>query len=386
MPTVETEAFRAQVRAWVEKNAPEGIRNPKGSLDVTCWGGRHYSYVSEDQKIWLDRCAEQGWTVPTWPEPYGGAGLTPEQGRIVEQEFARIGAKRPLDNHGIWMLGPALLKYGSEAQKRHFLPQIARGEIRWAQGYSEPEAGSDLANIKTRGVIDGDYFIVNGSKLWSTYAHESDWLFALVRTEPDASKHAGISFLLIDLDSPGIEVSSYELINGQNHFAQIFFDDVRVPISQVVGGRGQGWEVTRYLLQHERAMIGERAQNPQAGKNLFEVARQRQGDSIEPSLLERVADVELDRWAFDIWLERIRDQAKAGEHNPVSASALKVFGTELGKRRSEVLLSLEGADGLVNESSAADAWLSWPMSTVGGGTTEIQLNIIAKRALGLPGT
>jgi acyl-CoA dehydrogenase len=182
--TSSLEGFRAETRAWLEQNAPAGIRDLPEGEENTCWGGRNYVFKSEDQRLWLERMAAKGWTVPEWPRAYGGGGLSKDEAKILQQELRRIKAKEPLESLGIWMLGPALLKYGSEAQKLEFLPDIARGKIRWAQGYSEPGAGSDLASLATKAVDDGDDFIVNGSKIWTSYGDKCDWIFALVRSEP----------------------------------------------------------------------------------------------------------------------------------------------------------------------------------------------------------
>jgi acyl-CoA dehydrogenase len=382
--TKPNDDFRAEVRAWMEENAPEGLRNLPPGARVVCGAGKKWDYTP-DQRVWLDRMAAIGWTAPTWPVEYGGAGLTPAQSRIIDEEMTRLNVPRPVDNQGLWMLAPALLEFGSEEQKRAHLPKIANGEIRWAQGYSEPGAGSDLASIKTRGEQIGDELIVNGSKLWSSFAHESDWIFALVRTDPDAGKHAGISFVLMDMTTPGLTTSPYALISGHNHFAETHFENVRVPVANVVAGLGRGWGVARYLLTFERAMIGERNSSAFGKETLAEQAKRLLGDAMDQSLRQRVLEIELDAWAIDCWLERVRDQTKARTVSPVVSSALKVAGTEQAKRRSEVVMSLEGADGLAHGSPASGPWLGWPMSTIGGGTTEIQLNIIAKRELGLPG-
>ncbi|HCY55975.1 MAG TPA: acyl-CoA dehydrogenase, partial [Oceanicaulis sp.] len=198
------ETFRKETRDWLEANCPPGMRVPaKGEADI-CWGGRNWTFASDDQRIWLERMAERGWTVPTWPKEYGGGGLSKEEAFVLKEEMKAMKARSPLDSFGIWMLGPALLKYGSEEQKREHLPKIARGEIRWCQGYSEPGAGSDLASLRTKGVLDGDEYVINGQKVWTSYADKSDWIFALVRTEADAPKHLGISFILIDMETPGV--------------------------------------------------------------------------------------------------------------------------------------------------------------------------------------
>jgi alkylation response protein AidB-like acyl-CoA dehydrogenase len=385
MSDPELQTFRAEVRAWLEANAPPEIRQPHAE---TCFAGRRWPY-SADQRLWLDRMSARGWTTPTWPREYGGAELSPQQAHVLDQELARLGARKPVENQGVWMLGPALLEYGDEEQKRRHLPPISSGELRWCQGYSEPGAGSDLASLQCRGVQDGDDLIITGSKIWTSHADQCDWIFALVRTEPDAPQHSGISFVLIDMSLPGVSTRPIRLLNGERHFCQTFFDEVRVPLTNVVGGRGRGWSVAKYLLQHERSQIGGAggASRALGNETLVQYARRLLGDealAADPRLRQDIIDEQIDSWALEIWMERTRDLAVARQLSSTASSGLKVFGTELAKRRSEIVLAVAGDDGLEAGARASHAWLGWPMSTVGGGTTEIQLNIIAKRELGLP--
>ncbi|HEY0326196.1 MAG TPA: acyl-CoA dehydrogenase family protein, partial [Allosphingosinicella sp.] len=230
----DLEAFRSETRAWLEANCPPEMREPMRDEGDYCWGGRNPTFKNEAQKRWMDAMAERGWTVPDWPTEYGGGGLSPAETKILKQEMARIGARNPLMSFGISMLGPALLKYGNEAQKKRFLTEIARGEIRWCQGYSEPGAGSDLASLQTSAEDKGDYFLVNGQKVWTSYADKADWIFCLVRTSKE-SKHGGISFLLFDMASEGVSTKPILLISGYSPFCETFFDDVKVPKDQLVG-------------------------------------------------------------------------------------------------------------------------------------------------------
>jgi acyl-CoA dehydrogenase len=381
------EAFRAETRAWLEQNAPAGIRNLPEGYDDVCWGGRNFVFKSEDQRLWLERMAEKGWTVPEWPRQYGGAGLSKDEVKILQQELRRLKTKEPLESLGIWMLGPALLKYGSEAQKLEFLPDIAHGKIRWAQGYSEPGAGSDLASVQTKAVDDGDDFIVNGSKIWTSFGDKCDWIFALVRSEPNAPKHLGISFLLIDMASAGVSTRPIKLIAGDSPFTQTFFDNVRVPKKNIVGERGRGWDVTKYLLQHERSMIGSRPQSSLGDETVAGLAKKLLADSLarEGVLRNEIVQFELDAWTLGIQLEVFRDQMKAGTANPTASSVLKLVGTELNKRRGELVMSIKGVEGLDAHGAAAHDWLHAPANTIAGGSSEIQLNILAKRVLALPG-
>ena len=200
------EQFREETRQWLKANAPQSMYAPLRSTDDACWGGRKTIYPP-DMKRWLDVMAERGWTAPTWPKQYGGGGLNKAEAKILSQEMAKLGLRAPLVGFGLTMIGPLLLQEGSEELKRTHLPPIIRGEIRWCQGYSEPGAGSDLASLQTRAVLDGDDFIVNGQKVWTSYADKADWMFILVRTDPDAKKQEGITFLLMDMTSPGVSVN-----------------------------------------------------------------------------------------------------------------------------------------------------------------------------------
>jgi len=382
----ELDSFRQDVRGWLEENCPPGARNIVRGLDTAFWGGRNPDYPSDDHKIWFERMAARGWTVPAWPKEYGGGGLDRMQARILKQELARINAVEPLSSLGIMMLGPALLKFGTEEQKLEHLPRIARGEIRWAQGYSEPGAGSDLASLQTKGEDKGDHFLVNGQKIWTTYGHKADMIFALVRTEPEASKHQGISFLLIDMDQPGVNARPIKMISGNEHFSETFFDDAVVPMANVVSERGKGWDVAKYLLTFERSMMGESIGGGQ-GESLADQALAlvgKDGLAREPGLRREVAETMNESWMIQIAAERMFDQGKAGTLSPFTPSILKLQGTELATRRTRVIMSLGGFDELGADTSSAYEWLQAPPNCIAGGSSEVQLNIISKRALELP--
>jgi alkylation response protein AidB-like acyl-CoA dehydrogenase len=383
----DLEAFRAETRAWLEENAPPFIRQPE-TMETAIWGGRKPVFLHDDQRLWLERMGAKGWTVPEWPKAYGGGGLSRDEAKILAQEMRRIGARRPLDSLGVWMLGPALLQYGTEDQKLEHLPKIARGEIRWAQGYSEPGAGSDLASVQTKGEDKDDHFLVNGSKIWTSYGDQCDMIFALVRTEPDAPKHLGISFLLIDMADPGVSTRPIKLIAGDSPFAQTFFDDVKVPKANLVGERGRGWDVCKYLLGHEREMIGSLPTTQLSSETLSQHAVRVLGaDGIAKmgALRADILQNETDAWTLAIAIERAADQAKAKAASPFTGSILKLFGTEHMKRRSELAMSIDGTTAFDPHSAPAQDWLHAPANTIAGGSSEIQLNILAKRALGLPG-
>jgi len=388
------ENFRKETKDWLEANCPQSMRKPIQSEADICWGGRNWTFASEDQKIWLERMAERGWTVPTWPKEYGGGGLSKDEAFVLKEEMKAINARSPLDSFGIWMLGPALLKYGTHEQKLEFLPPIARGEIRWCQGYSEPGAVSDLVSLRTKGVMDGDHYTVNGQKVWTSYADKSDWIFALVRTEPDAPKYNGISFLLIDMDQPGVSTKPIKLISGKSPFCETFFDDAKAKVKDRVGDAGQGWEIAKYLLSHERAGIVSEAAF--GGLNPVSAAHQSgevdaDGKMSDPILRGDVARLTIDGLAFDATMRRVKEEADHGEGVGARASLLKYMGTELNKRRNELNMSALGYDGLLwegekeSDGEVARSWLRSRANSIEGGTSEINLNIVAKRVLNLPG-
>lgn len=384
----ELEAFRSETRAWLEANCPAEMREPMLGESDMCWGGRNPIFKNDAQKLWMERMAERGWTVPDWPMDYGGGGLSPAETKVLRQEMARIGARNPLMSFGISMLGPALLKYGDEVQKKRFLPEIARGEIRWCQGYSEPGAGSDLASLQTSAEDKGDHFLVNGQKVWTSYADKADWIFCLVRTSKE-SKHGGISFLLFDMASPGVSTKPILLISGYSPFCETFFDDVKVPKDQLVGELNKGWDVAKYLLGHEREMISGMGLSGSSTDALGTAMQDLLAD--EPMLRTDVARFDVDAIAFRAMSERFIDELKAGRAHPAQPSMMKYAGTELNKRRHELVMAAGGASALEWESErskggkAAREWLRTKANSIEGGTSEIQLGIVAKRILNLPG-
>ena len=391
----DLDAFRAETRAWLEANCPAECRGPVESDEDRVWGGRNAVFPTPAHKTWLDRMGAKGWTAPEWPTVYGGGGLSREQAKVLHSEMRRIDAQAPLASFGVWMLGPALLAFGTEEQKQRFLPEIVRGEIRWCQGYSEPGAGSDLAAIQTRAEDKGDHWIVNGQKVWTSYADKADWIFCLVRTDPDAPKHLGISFVLFDMTTPGVTTRPITLISGKSPFCETFFDDVRVEKANLVGTLNRGWDVAKHLLAHERTMIGAMGEvgggRPVGQVALDAIGADAAGRLDEPMLRARIAELEIDAAAFRLAMERVGDQVKAKQAHPAIASMLKYYGSELNKRRHEVLMAAGGSDALEWESdrsrngSAARDWLRTKANSIEGGTSEIQLNIIAKHLLQLPG-
>ena len=380
----DLETFRTETRAWLEANCPREMRTPMATEKDACWGGRHFQFASPAQKQWLDVMASRGWTVPDWPEEYGGGGLSAAETKILKQEMAALGCRSPLLSFGISMLGPALLKFGTEEQKKRFLTEIARGEIRWCQGYSEPGAGSDLAGLQTKCEDKGDHYLVNGQKVWTSYADEADWIFCLVRTSTE-SKHKGISFTLFDMESPGVSTKPILLISGNSPFCETFFDDVKVPKDQVVGEVNKGWDVAKYLLGHEREMISGMGLG--GGGSLGKQV----GPIDDPLLRAEVAAFDVDSLAFSAMSERFIDQLKAGEAHPAFPSVMKYAGTELNKRRHELIMAAGGSDALEWDSERSKGgkkprdWLRTKANSIEGGTSEIQLGIVAKHILQLPG-
>ena len=389
----DLEQFRQETRSWLEENCPQSMRVPVLGFEGLYNGGRNPEIDHPDQKLWCDRMAAKGWTVPHWPAEYGGGGLNSEQAKILGQEMWHIGARRALDSFGISMLGPALLEFGSEAQKLEHLPKIVRGEIRWCQGYSEPGAGSDLASLQTKADDHGDHYIVNGQKIWTSYADKSDWIFCLVRTDNSGTKHEGISFVLFDMATPGVTTRPIKLISGSSPFCETFFDDVKVLKKNLMGEEGKGWTIAKYLLTHEREMIsgfgsaGSKSLGVQALETIGADASGRLENSV---LRQNIAQYDLDTLSFGATMGRVGDEAKAGKGLGAASSIFKYYGTELNKRRNELNLAVAGESALGWEGEAYSGgrlsrdWLRSKGNSIEGGTSEVQLNIISKRVLGLP--
>jgi alkylation response protein AidB-like acyl-CoA dehydrogenase len=347
--------------------------------------------------------AARGLTAPTWPRAYGGGGLDKDEAKVVTAELRRLGLPLPLVGFGMSMIGPTLLQFGTEDQKREHLPRIVRGEIRWAQGYSEPNAGSDLASVATSARFDGDQLIINGQKIWTSYGDKADWMFGIFRTDAGGKKQEGITFLLLDMAQPGVEVRPIRLISGASPFCETFFTDARAQARDIIHGVGNGWTVAKALLGHERNMIGEvfgagaGARNKAiAGNPMADLARQYLGDAggriADPVARDRVAQVSMDERCFALTMQRAADSLKAGHKPGPESSIFKIYGTELNQRRHELALSLRGPACLGWDGPGFDAgeltqtrdWLRSRGNTIEGGTSEVQLNIIAKHVLGLP--
>jgi acyl-CoA dehydrogenase len=397
MNDAERAAFRADIRAWVEAHAPEGLRGTRQGRFDGYWGGPKTPPPTDDERAWLDAALERGFTAPTWPVEHGGGGLTRDQADILREELVRLKMPPPLVGFGLTMLGPTLLQFGDDAQKAAHLPPIIRGERRWCQGYSEPQAGSDLASLRTRAVREGDHFVVNGQKIWTSHADKSDAIFCLVRTRTEGKKQAGISFLLIDMATPGVSARPISLISGASPFCEVFFEDVRVPADRLVGGLNNGWTVAKALLGHERSMIGQAmgGQIAAAEGDLVALAREvlacPTGPLPDAGIRDAIARAALDQRAFDLTLRRIAEEAEAQGAPGPESSVLKVAGSELKQTRWDLAVRILGPDALGWEGPGFEDealkttrnWLRSRANTIEGGSSEIQLNIIAKRVLGL---
>jgi alkylation response protein AidB-like acyl-CoA dehydrogenase len=367
------------------------------SESQSCWGGKRFQFSCDEQRSWMENAARVGLTAPRWPTEYGGAALTREQEKVFREEMRDAKAPSPLESFGLWMLGPALLAFGTHEQKLKYLPDITNGRIRWCQGYSEPGAGSDLASVQTRGEDKGDHWVVNGQKIWTSYANHADWIFALVRTDKDAPKHKGISFMLIDMEAQGVTTKPIQLISGYSPFCETFFDDVTVPKvdeegnSRIVGELNRGWDVAKHLLTHEREMIGGGGSGAAGGilggRSLGQFLTSLDGDVLDDAVLRSEAmELEIDTLAMGMTLERYKDMAKQGGVGHASAM-LKYSGTELNKRRYELLMSVGGSDAVEwngPHGSVAPEWLRTKANSIEGGTTEVMLDILSKRVLELP--
>jgi len=393
----QLEEFRLETRKWLEENCPPSMRTPMPD-DELVWGGRNAVFKNAESKVWLDRMGEKGWTSPEWPKEYGGGGLSRAEARVLEQELRRIKARPPLFSFGLWMFGPALLEFGNHEQKLRFIPDILKGKTRWCQGYSEPGAGSDLAGLQTRCEDKGDHYLINGQKVWTSYADKADWIFCLVRTDT-STKHEGISFILFDMKSPGVEARPIQLISGESPFCETFFTDVKVPKHQLVGKVNGGWEIAKRLLQFERSSISAGGFGGTGGSGILgpedyakqHIGTDESGRLTDGDLRGRITDHKMYAKAFSLTVQRQTEQAKAGQAVGHTASILKYAAARMNQDRHELLIEALGTEGLGWEGEGFDKgakkvtrqWLRSKGNSIEGGTSEINLNVIAKRVLGL---
>jgi hypothetical protein len=372
-------AFRTEVRTWLEANLPAELR------------GRTNRPPPAELMPWYRALSRKGWIAPHWPKQYGGMGATLNEQIIMTEELARVGAPQ-LPAQGLNHIGPILIEFGTEAQKAKHLPPIIAGTVIWAQGYSEPGAGSDLASLTTRATLEGHHFVVHGQKIWTTWAHYSDWMFALVRTDPKAQpRHAGISFLLLDLHSPGITIRPIRTIAGDDEFSEVFFDNVVVPAENLIGKLNDGWRIANALLGHER--LG--TSNPQyaliALDRIKTVARA-SGVITDPAFRDRLAAASINVTALSALFSHAVELTNVERSPGPEASMIKIFGSELLQSLNDLLIEAAGSQASLEKPITTDfgtvdvstPFLQVRRATIYGGSSEIQRNIIARRVLNLP--
>jgi alkylation response protein AidB-like acyl-CoA dehydrogenase len=394
----ELEAFRTEARDWLEANYPQSLRDDPAPLSAWLGGG---AKAEGDVELWRQRTGEKGWGVPTWPKQYGGGGLSPAEARVLQEEMARIGAINPIGGMGVIMFGPTLLEYGTEAQIQEHIPRIARAEVRWCQGYSEPGAGSDLASLQTKAEDKGDHWLINGQKIWTSGAQYADMCFCLVRTDPKARKHEGISMLMIPMHQPGVEPRPIRLINDSSPFCETFFTDAQAPKENLVGPLNGGWTVGKRLLQHERSGIsgagGASARPSMAGGPLNEMATKyvgvdEDGRLADTDLRRRLTDHLMEARAFSLTGRRLAVEDRSNRGPTASSSILKNVGSKVRVDSAELALEIMGHQGVgwggddftPDEVAIVRTWLGGKAGTIAGGSYEVQNNIISKRILGLP--
>jgi alkylation response protein AidB-like acyl-CoA dehydrogenase len=396
------EPFRAELRAWLAENAPKSLHHTVSTPFQGYWGGKS-EFRTDDERAWFEVCLARGWTAPTWPREYGGAAMSSEHHRIWREELVALGMPLPLVGLGLTMLGPVLLTFGTPEQKAEHIPGIVRGEVRWCQGYSEPGAGSDLASLRTRAVLDGDSWVVNGQKVWTSHAERADWIFCLTRTSEDGPKQQGITFMLIDMRTPGIQARTIELISGASPFCEVFLTDVRVPLDHVVGKVGEGWKIAKALLGHEREMVGESIAAGGArpddlmGYGLRKHAEETigvdaSGRILDPLIEDEIARFERDETCLRLTIRRHNDKLRVGSTPGPESSIFKVAGTELNQWRWDIAERIAGLDGLgwkagpysPRDVAVSRHWLRSRGNSIEGGSSEIQRDILARHVLGLP--
>ena len=389
----DLDAFRGEVRSWVEANFPASLKGKPNPMMREERGNP----LSPEQEAWRKAVGAKGWGTPTWPSQYGGGGLDPAQGRVIQQEFARAGAYNPIGGMGVMMFGPTLLEYGTEAQKMEHIPPICRGDLQWCQGFSEPGAGSDLASLQTKCEDKGDHYLINGQKIWTSGAQWADWCFCLVRTDT-TKKHEGISFVLFTMHQPGVEVRPIPLIAGNSPFCETFLTDARAEKKDLVGPLNGGWTIAKRLLQHERSGIsGAGGSGFGPPKPLVQFAKEyvgldESGRLADSDLRTRIIQNEIDGRAFQLTAVRAMQEAKGNAGPSATSSIMKNAGTRWMQDKAELTLEILGHQGLgwegegftAEELAAVRGWLGGKATTIYGGSQEVQSNIISKRILGLP--
>jgi alkylation response protein AidB-like acyl-CoA dehydrogenase len=388
--------FRQSVRDWLSDNFPKALAGKMLGMEGE-------STLGADLEVWRERLAAQGWGAPTWPREYGGAGLGHPQAKVIGQEMGRIGAFNPipmLAGMGVTMVGPTVLEYGTDDQKTRHLPGIASGAVRWCLGLSEPNAGSDLASLTTRAEERGDAFVLNGQKVWTSGADISQWCGALVRTDPNAGKRDGISFVMLPMDQPGVETRPIRLIAGASPFCETYFNDAIAEKRDLLGPLNEGWSVVKRLLQHERqSQTGGRPGGGERATPIQEIAKRYVGENADGTLADADLRTRLTRHLMDgdahgLTIARITAEARGKVEVSAAASILKNSATAVAQTRAELMVELMGAQGLGWEGAAFSAaelatvreWLGGKAMSIYGGSFEVQNNIISKNILGLPET
>lgn len=377
--TPEQQAFRAEVRAWMGAHVPE---RPLKTLE-----GRE----GFDQHVaWERTLASGNWGMVTWPEAYGGRGLDLIRWLIFEEEYYRAGAPLRANQNGIFLLGPTIMEFGTDEQKARFLTPMAKGEVMWAQAWSEPNAGSDMAAIRSRAVRDGDDYVVSGQKTWSSRAAFADWCFGLFRTEEGSERHKGLSFILVPLDAPGVTIRPIRQLHGETGFAEIFFDEVRVPAANRIAGEGQGWNVAMATAGFERGlMLRSPARFQAAAMRLVDLYRER-ASGASPAAREAVTLAWNEAEAYALNTYAVASRVMAGEKIGAEASLNKIFWSELDRSLNRTAMALLGAEAELRslDGGAPNSWLENYIFSLSGpiyaGSNEIQRNIVAERLLGLP--
>lgn len=387
------DTFRQETRAWLEQNCPAGARGP-GEVSN---GSTKIKISDPDTRLWLERMTEKGWTVPNWPKAYGGAGLSTPEYVVVIEEMQRLQARPALSSFGTSMIGPTLLEFGTEEQKRIHLPRIARAEVEWCQGYSEPGSGSDLASLQTQAVLEGDHYVINGQKIWTSGAHNADWMFILVRTDKQAAKHEGISFMLLPMDQPGVTVKPIKLLSGESPFNETFFDNARAAREDLVGELNRGWTVGKRLLQHERSGMESlvSGSTKEKASSLPGIAKsflgEMQGKIANAASRDEILRYEMDSLALHLTQRRVVSESMDGATPGPATSIFKVVSTELEQDYNDLLTSLHGSRAFgidenftIPEREMNERFFFSRAASIYSGSNEIQRNIIAKRVLGLP--
>ena len=388
------ETFRLETRNWLADNCPAGARGP-GEISN---GSTKIDIKDSDTRVWIERMVEKGWTVPSWPKAYGGGGLSTDEVIVLLQEMKAISARPALSSFGTSMIGPTLLEYGTEEQKQRHLPRIARAEVEWCQGYSEPGSGSDLASLQTRAVLEGDQFIINGQKTWTSGAHNADWMFILVRTDKDVPKHEGISFMLLPMDQPGVDVRPIPLISGVSTFNDTFFDNAVADRNDLVGELNRGWTVGKRLLQHERSGMESLLAGSTSKKDesLLGIAKEylgvTDGKLAEPLTRDEIVTYQMNSESLQLTRKRVVEETQSGATPGPATSIFKVISSELEQKNYDLITKVRGSRGFgvdelefsEQERTIVKQFFFTRAASIYSGSNEVQRNIIAKRVLGLP--